>query len=90
MRVCAVYYTGGSILFDNMQPLMSKADIKGTHLNDPKAQTAWAGDCGGAGARAHSKRRVTIAAKRLHGPVVRWQDPAHRLSHELGGQLCSQ
>ena len=56
-------YTGGSILLDNMQPLMSKEDIKGTHLNDPKAQAAWAGDGGGAGARAPcSKRRVTIAA----------------------------
>ena len=31
-----MYYTGGSILLDNMQPLMSKEDIKGTHLNDPK------------------------------------------------------
>jgi hypothetical protein len=39
-RVCAVYYTGGSMLPDNMQPLMSKEDIKGTHLNDPKAQAA--------------------------------------------------
>jgi hypothetical protein len=42
---------------------MSKEDIKGTHLNDPKAQAAWARDGGGAGARAPcSKRRVTIAA----------------------------
>ena len=83
-------YTGGSILPDKMQPLMSNEDIKGTHLNDPKVQAAWAGDCGGTGTRATSKKRVTIAAKRLQSPVVRRQDPAHRLSHESGGQLCSQ
>jgi hypothetical protein len=62
-----VYYTGGSILLDNMQPLMSKADIKGTHLNDPEAQAAWAGDGGGVGARApcfkkeSNYRSITIA-----------------------------
>jgi len=29
-----MYYTGGSILLDNMQPLMSKEDIKGTQKGE--------------------------------------------------------